>query len=129
MTARAAMAEHLSLAGSTPTKTYVVEAHVADSEATLAKLADAPNGVRSTEDAFLSKINTANGIFWVDQIDGRFWSIHTDMKRDDAFPRLQRWVTTSRELDWMWLPSDHLRYMWPGAVSRRVKTDFKGGGF
>ncbi len=26
-------------------------------------------------------------------------------------------------------PSDHLRHVWPGAISRRVRTDFQGGGF
>lgn len=127
MTARAAMAEDLALDPARPTKTYVVEAHVQDPAARLSQLA--PGQVESQADAFLFKLRTKSGVLWVDQTDGRFWRIHTDIGQAAAYPLLRDWVGSHRDLDWMWLPSEHLRHLWPGATSRRVRTDFRSGDF
>ena len=126
MTTRADMAGQLALSAVSPTKTYVVEAHTSDPAA---YLSDLPGRVEPTEDAFLFRVATDKGVYWVDQLDDRFWRFHTDMSNADAYPALREWVGARRDLDWMWLPSEHLRHLWPQAVSRRVRTDFRGGGF
>ncbi|BCB84894.1 hypothetical protein Psuf_022070 [Phytohabitans suffuscus] len=126
MTTRADMAQGLALSSVSPTKTYVVEAHVDDPAACLTEL---PGRLEPTEDAFLFRLATAEGVYWVDQLDERFWRFHTDMRNADALPMLREWVGGRRDLDWMWLPSEHLRHVWPNAASRRVRTDFRGGGF
>jgi hypothetical protein len=126
MRTRADMAAELALTPSSPTKTYVVEAHTDDPAASLSEL---PGTVESTEDAYLVRLRTREGVYWVDQLDERFWRFHTDMPNSVAYPMLRDWIGRRRDFDWMWLPSEHLRHMWPGAISRRVRTDFRGGGF
>lgn len=123
---RAQMGAELALSPSSPTKTYVVEVHAEDPAACLRDLS---THVEPTADAFLFRVHTEAGIYWVDQLDERFWRFHTDMRKSDAYPHLKDWVGSRRDLDWMWLPSEHLHGMWPGARSRRVRTDFHGGSF
>src|SRR5262249_35264294 len=118
------MAGQLALSPVSATKTYVVEAHTPEPAACLS---DLPGRVEATEDAFLYRVATPKGLYWVDQLDERFWRFHTDMRNGDAYPILRDWVSARRDLDWMWLPSEHLRHLWPGAISRRVRTDFRGG--
>jgi hypothetical protein len=118
------MAADLMLSSAAPTKTYVVEAHTDHPREFLVELAGAVN-VRQTDDTFLFKVNTEHGTFWVDQLNPRFWSFHTDMRSDQASPTLDGWVRTRHDLDWMWLPSEHLRHVWPNARTRQVRTDFR----
>jgi hypothetical protein len=126
MSARAAMADDLALDAGSPTKTFVLETHTDRPGTYLADLAGADN-VEPTDDAFLFRVRTEHGRFWVDQLNGRFWSFHTDMRSDQAAATIGGWVASRRDLDWMWLPSEHLRHVWPGATTRRVRTDFRGG--
>ena len=127
MTTRADMARHLSLSPSSPTKTFVLEVHTDEPEEYLRDLVDS-RYIEPTEDAYLFRVHRPEGVFWVDQLDERFWSVHTDIPMKPAFSFLREQVEARRGLDWMWLPSMHLRHVWPGAVSRRVRTDFKGHG-
>lgn len=128
MTTREDMGQHLSLSPSAPTKSFVLEVHTQAPTDYLDDLVGAAN-VEQTDDAYLFRAHTPDGALWVDQLDGRFWTFHTDMPTDKAFAFLRQQVELRRDLDWMWLPSDHLRHVWPGAISRRVRTDFQGGGF
>jgi hypothetical protein len=125
---RANMADELALNPSAPTKTFVLEVHADDPVAYLADLAGDAR-FEETADAFLFRLVLGEAAFWVDQLDERFWSFHTDMPASTAGKFLRERVEQRREIDWMWLPSDHLRGIWPGAVSRRVRTEFKGGAF
>lgn len=125
MTSRAAMAASLALSPASPTKTFVLEAHAGAPVDYLRGLSDVI-AVEAADDAFLFNVTTAEGAFWVDQIDPRFWCFHTDMRSDKASAIINRWVSTHRDLDKMWLPSEHLRNAWPGSVPRRVRTDFRG---
>jgi hypothetical protein len=108
-----------------PTKTYVVESHATDPLACLSELASAR--AEPLEDAFLFRVATSEGVLWVDQLDERFWRFHTDAGHSAVYPLLREWVSSRRDLDWMWLPSEHLRHVWSGAVTPRVRTDFRGG--
>ncbi|MEV1109748.1 hypothetical protein AB0I95_13975 [Micromonospora sp. NPDC049751] len=125
MSSRAAMAEALTLNPASPTKTFVLEAHTDEPGAYLEDLAGQSN-VEPTGDAYIYRLHTDNGSFWVDQLNPRFWSFHTDMRTDRASSTLNSWVGSRRDLDWIWLPSEHLRHIWPGARARRVRTDFRG---
>jgi hypothetical protein len=70
MTTRADMAGQLALSPVSATKTYVVEAHTPSPAACLS---DLPGQVEATEDAFLYRVATPKGLYWVDQLDERFW--------------------------------------------------------
>jgi hypothetical protein len=128
VTTRADMARELALSPRSPTKTFVLEVHGDDPTERLNELVGTQH-VEATEDAYLFKVHLPEGAFWVDQLDERFWSLHTDMRAGSAFALLRERVEKRRDLDWMWLPSEHLRHMWPNAVSRRVRTDFQGHRF
>lgn len=126
MITRAQMAEFLAMSASSPLKTFVLEAHPqGDPAEFLAGFIDA-EGLTATDDAYLFKLSTADGIFWVDQLDDRFWSFHTDMPSSAAGSFLNKQVGTRRDLDWLWLPSEHLRDPWPGARRRKTRTKFEG---
>jgi hypothetical protein len=118
------MAAELALTSTSPTKTFVVEAHTEHPDEYLVDLAGR-NHVESTEDVFLYKVHTEHGSFWVDQLDSRFWSFHTKMHTDKASHIVNGWIRSRHDLDWMWLPSEHLRHVWPGARTRQAKTDFR----
>lgn len=122
---RAAMLQALAFSPARPTKTYVVESHAQDPVDCLSELTSGQ--VEPLADAFLFRLPTPEGELWVDQLDQRFWRFHTDVSHGSVYPMLRDWVSSRRDLDWMWLPSAHLRRIWPGATSPRVQTDFRGG--
>jgi hypothetical protein len=124
MNGRAAMVAELEMTSTSPTKTFVIEAHTDHPSEYLADLAG-KSQVAPTEDAFVHKINTEYGTFWVDHLDSRFWSLHTKMRTDKAAHIVNGWIRSRHDLDWMWLPSDHIRHAWPGARTRQARTDFR----
>ena len=128
MISRAQMADRLDLSPSSPTKTFVLEAHSDDPGALLREIVG-PGNVQDTADAYLFRAEIPQGSVWVDQLNERFWSIHTDLPVRDASSFLSPIVEKRRDVDWIWLPSDHLRNVWPDSVSRRVRTSFQGGRF
>jgi hypothetical protein len=88
--------------GPYPPKSFALEVHTDDPRGYLSEIAGQGN-VEDTQDAYLSRVFTpAAGEFWVDRVESR------------------------RDTDWMWLPSAHLRYIAPEALSRRVRTEFDG---
>jgi hypothetical protein len=127
MSSRADLARFLPMNSSLPLKTFVLEVHTTEPESYLEDLAGRGN-VDSSDDAFLSKvyIRESHGVLWVDRLNPRFWTFHTVMPAKDAAGWLNDKVETRRDLDWMWLPSDHLRRLSPGALSRKVRTVFDG---
>jgi hypothetical protein len=62
----------------------------------------------------------------VDRLPPRFWVFHTTWASALAAAWLRERVESRRDTDWMWIPSAHLRYIAPGALSRRVSTKFDG---
>jgi hypothetical protein len=131
MTTRADLPEVLTLDASAPTKTFVVEAHPEGGpDALLADIAGKGN-LATTDDAFLYQIKVpgADESFWVDQLDERFWNFHTTMPTAAASRYLRQHVSSRHELDWAWLPSGHLRTVWPGTPTRGVRARFEGSQF
>jgi hypothetical protein len=109
-----------------PAKSFVLEVHTDDPHAYLAEIAGRGN-VEDTDDAFLSRVFAPPaGEFWVDRLEPRFWVFHTIGPSTAAAAWLKDRVESRRDTDWMWLPSDHLRYIAPDALSRRVRTEFDG---
>jgi len=118
------LAERLTLEPASPTKTFVLEVHTVDPAASLGRLFE-PGALSPTSDAFLHRAEVDGGEMWVDQLDARFWSFHTDMAVQPARRYLHERVQRDRDLDWLWLPSQHLRRVSRDVPARRVRTDFR----
>ncbi|MGW2832098.1 hypothetical protein [Streptomyces sp. NPDC001286] len=131
MTTRASMVERLHANSSTPTRTVVLEAHceAADPEEKIRSVFGA-DSYANTDDAFLHRVFLdGEGEIWVDQLGGRFWMLHSNLPIRRLNPFLHEKVERRRDLDRMWLPSAHLKNLWPSAVSNRVRTKFHGREF
>lgn len=126
MTGRADLQDRVPLDGLVPAKTFVLEVHTDSPREYLDEIAGATN-VHPTADVYLSRVHVREaGDFWVDRLNPRFWSFHTVMSSAAASSWLTEHVQTRRDTDWMWLPSAHLRNIAPGALSRKVRTEFDG---
>ncbi|MDX8055159.1 hypothetical protein SK571_37795 [Lentzea sp. BCCO 10_0798] len=125
MITRADMSRELDPSPSSPTKTFIIEAHTEEPEDFLAHMVG-KDALEKTADAYLYRLHLPDGIVWVDQLDERFWSVHTGISMRTANSFLKKQVERYRELDWIWLPSNHLRNMWPNAIPKRVRTSFNG---
>src|SRR6266849_1464716 len=98
MTTRADLPSVLRLEASSPTKTFVIEAHPEDDPlALLVDLAGRHN-VQKTDDAYLYRVRVdeADDYFWVDQLDDRFWSFHTEMSVAAASRYLKQRIGSRR---------------------------------
>jgi hypothetical protein len=106
-----------------PWKTFVLEAHADHEVASLLADVFGRLHVRDTDDVHLHEI-VGDIRFVVDHLDDRFWSLHTTAPTSVAAPFLKGIIELRRDLDWMWLPSDHLRDIWPGTRPQWLATDF-----
>lgn len=126
MTTRSDLSRLVPLDGAVPAKSFVLEVHTDDPHAYLAEVAGRGH-VEDTDDAFLSRVFAPPaGEFWVDRLEPRFWVFHTVGPSAAAVAWLKDHVESRRDTDWMWLPSNHLRYIAPDALPRRVRTEFDG---
>jgi len=125
---RRKLAEQFTSPGSSPWKTFVVEAHPGthDSGDYLSDIFEGSR-VEPTDDVHLHAVTISEELrFAVDDLDNRFWSFHSTAPTDVAVREIKRKVTTRRDLDFVWLPSHHLRQIRPGVHPSYLKTDFKG---
>jgi len=126
VTTRADIAQTFrALGGGDSWKTFVIEAHSDGNPIELLESAFGTDSVRATADAYVQEISNGARL-WVDHLDERYWSVHTHGRVDDAYSLLRSAVNRSRALDWMWLPSQHLKQAWPGASLTWLRSDFKG---
>lgn len=109
-----------------PWKTFVLEAHADHDVSGLLADAFGSAHVRETDDVHLHEVVDSIPLF-IDHLDERFWSLHTTAPTSITAPFLRNIVEARRDLDWMWLPSDHLRDVWPGARPQWLATDFTAG--
>lgn len=107
-------------------KTFVLETHAPDVGAELLTDAFKTSWVEATEDVYLHRL-VGDVSFVVDNIDRRFWSFHTTEPTRDAVRYLRSVVGPRRNLDWMWLPTDHLRGLRGDAKPSWVVTNFSSG--
>ncbi len=125
---RRTLERQFSEPGPSPWKTFVVEAHP-DGGSPADYLADVfgKGRVEQTEDVHLHVLQLDDDLrFTVDDLDGRFWSLHSTSPTDQAVREIRRRVTARRDLDFVWLPSHHLRQISPGVHPSYLKTDFRG---
>ena len=124
--------QDLSKQFSTPSdvvwKTLVLEAHPAE-KASTEYLSDVfgETRVRPTEDACLHRVDLSDDVsFTVDDLDGRFWSFHSTSPAQKVKRVVQAKVSERRDLDFVWLPTQHLQQIRPDSRPSFVKADFKG---
>ena len=87
---------------------------------------DGTGRVEPTDDTFLFRVESDGLELWVDTLDHRFWSVHSWSAAADVRRYLKDRVERRRDVDVVWLPSDHLGQIWPGADLRSLRSDFRG---
>lgn len=125
---RRELAEQFSTPGPTPWKTFVIEAHPEDQRPS-DYLGEIFTGARvsPTDDVHLHSVHLDDELrFFVDDLEGRFWSFHSTAPTERAVPEIRRRITARRDLDFVWLPSHHLRQVHPGVHPSYLRTDFRG---
>jgi hypothetical protein len=126
---RSGLAEKFSASTQIATKTFVLEAHPPRGQAPhayLAQMAGEESEVQATDDSFLLQIVAEDVELWVDTLDKRFWSFHSWSNAASVKRYLKDRVERHRNLDFVWLPSDHLRNVWDGAHLSWLRSDFRG---
>ncbi|MEW6155341.1 MAG: hypothetical protein AB1673_15350 [Actinomycetota bacterium] len=122
---RAELADRFSSSSSrSPWKTFVIEAHANGDPGAMLGEVFGSQGVSATDDVHLHEVGGDTPLV-VDHLDGRFWSVHTTAPVGAARALLRGAVESWRELDRVWLPSDHLGNVWPGTSPRWLATDFR----
>lgn len=109
-------------------KTFVIEVHARTDIETLLVEAFGGNRVTRTEDIHLHHL-VGDVEFFVDHLDKRFVRFHTTSPTRQAVPELRGVIARRRDLDWMWLPSHHLRFIWPDTTPELVSIGFSARRF
>ena len=125
---RKTLARDFATPSTSPWKTFVLEAHP-DGHSVGEFLGEVFGAatVRETDDLHLHSVTLeSGGTVTVDALDPRFWSFHSTAQAQELARHLRARVTTRTDLDQVWLPSGHLRNLYPGVRPKFVKTDFKG---
>ena len=125
---RSTLAEQFGTPSDAHWKTIVLEAHPGSSPTT-EYLADVfgDDSVRSTEDVHLHQIELGDEVkLSVDDLEGRFWSFHSTSPSQDLRRAIHTRVNARHDLDYVWLPSEHLRHALPGSRPSRIRADFNG---
>lgn len=126
---RRTLAEQYASVSDSPWKTFVVEVHPNGATADeLLRDVYGGSAVSSTDDAYLHTVEVEDVAMTVDHLDDRFWSFHSTSKMADVQKTIRSKIATRRDLDFVWLPSEHLRAVWPASRPRWVKTTFDGWG-
>ncbi|MCY4632884.1 MAG: hypothetical protein OXE75_18650 [bacterium] len=112
----------------TPWKTLVLEAHPGPrTPAEYLAEVFSTGRIEQTEDVHLHDVDLGDDVkFIVDDLDGRFWSFHSASPTQHALRAVRAKVSERRDLDFVWLPSQHLRRIRPGSRPSFVKADFRG---
>lgn len=125
---RHALGDQFSTPSDATWKTLVLEAHpgrLAPVEYLAEVFGEAR--VKPTEDVHLHRVNADDQVeFTVDDLDGRFWSFHSTSPTQAALRTVRARVSERRDLDFVWLPTQHLRQIRSGCRPSFVKADFKG---
>jgi hypothetical protein len=109
-----------------PWKTFLIEAHAHEGPGEFLIEAFGRRFVTETEDASLHELQSAGPRFVVDHADERFWSFHTQGPTGEARSYLKAAVSKRHDLDFVWLPSAHLREIAGSTPPNWVVTDFAG---
>lgn len=110
-------------------KTYLLEAHPERGSADLLHDVFGESAVQATEDVHLFKVVAGEAAYVVDTLDTRFWSFHTSDSASTAWRAITRAVSRRHDLDYVWLPSSHLRAIERHGRTKFVSSDFRAGHF
>ena len=110
-------------------KTYVLEAHPVESAEALLRDAFGHHSVGPTDDDHLFTLSIREASYYVDTLDGRFWSFHTSDSVGVAERPLTAATSRRHDLDRVWLPSAHLRAIERHGRTKWVNSDFKAQKF
>ena len=119
------------VAGEGPVKTFTIEAGQAGDPADLlARVAHPVGGdLVPTSDPQLFAVRGEHLTLFVDQLDPRFWLVHTVSTSTEARKTLRRWVWDNPSLDRCWFTQDFLGRLRADGISTWFKTDFRGAGY
>jgi hypothetical protein len=112
--------------GSAPWKTFVMDVHSHGESVEFLQDVFGKGFVRETDDHYLHSVASERAHFTVDSLDDRFWSFHSISPAADASSLLKSVVARRRDLDFVWLPTAHLRMIQRGVPPSWIKTDFRG---
>ena len=126
---RSSLAERFTGDGNQTWKTCVLEAHPDTSPMHLLGEVFGKSAVRATDDVHLHEVQAVEASYVVDTIDGRFWSLHTSDPASAARRPINAAVSRRHDLDYVWLPSSHLRTIERHGRTKFVSSDFRAGQF
>jgi hypothetical protein len=126
---RSSLAERFAGDGNQTWKTYVLETHPQETPVQLLADVFGKPAVRSTDDVHLHEVRALEASYVVDTIDSRFWSFHTSDPASAARRPINAAVTRRHDLDYVWLPSSHLRAIEHHGRTKFVSSDFRAGQF
>jgi hypothetical protein len=124
---RSSLAGRFAGDGSQTWKTYVLEAHPDSTPITLLRDIFGEMNIEATDDVHLHALRVDDAAYVVDTIDTRFWSFHTNDPAANAYPPINAAVGRRVDLDYVWLPSSHLRAMEKYGQTKFVSSDFRAG--
>ncbi len=123
---RKALEDMFLAPGVSPWKTFLLEVHADGEPEEFLRDAFGNAAIRETEDRFLHSVVTPELEFTVDHLDSRFWSFHSNGSAAQMNAYLKAAVARRRDLDFVWLPSAHLRQIRRGTPPNWIKTEFRG---
>jgi|ERR1039458_30726 hypothetical protein len=126
---RKTLADRFLAPGNPAWKTFVLEAHASGEPLTFLADVFGSRNVRETDDVNLHEMWSGEASYIVDTIDPRFWSFHTSATGKQARPPIGAAVSRRHDLDFVWLPSAHLRAVQQTGQIRWVKTEFRAQEF
>jgi hypothetical protein len=112
--------------GAAPWKTFVMDVHDHGEPREFLGDVFGSADVQETDDQYLHSVSAERVEFVVDNLDGRFWSFHSASPAAHANALLRAAVARRRDLDFVWLPTAHLKMIQRGVPPNWIKTDFRG---
>jgi hypothetical protein len=109
-----------------PWKTFVLETHADGDDAAFLADVFGSGASRETDDRSLHQLFSSDLSITVDHLDPRFWSFHTRSSTAATYAFLKSAVARRRDLDFVWLPSAHLRRVQRDTPPNWIKTNFTG---
>ena len=109
-----------------PWKTFVLETHADGDDAAFLADVFGSGASRETDDRSLHQLFSSYLSITVDHLDPRFWSFHTRSSTAATYAFLKSAVARRRDLDFVWLPSAHLRRVQRDTPPNWIKTNFTG---
>lgn len=126
---RSSLSQRFAGDGTQKWKTFVLEAHPPQKPADLLRETFPGALVEQTQDVHLHELRVNDASFIVDTINERFWSFHTSDSAVKTRKPIAAAVSSNHQLDFVWLPTSHLRALEHYGRVKFVSSDFRAGRF